>query len=108
MAAVLIQNTLIQNTLINIENPVAFSRWMLSDPEPVRLQQHFEDEYLFDNDPENPRNFLNHEQGFATKKTFQHQVQSHYKTFKKMGNPFLVNFPELVNLIVVPAGMIQW
>ena len=53
------------------ENPVAFRRWMLSGPELVRLQQQFEDEYLFHNDPENPRNFQNHEQGLAAQKNFQ-------------------------------------
>ena len=72
-----------------IENPVAFRRWMLSGPELVRLQQQFEDEYLFDNDPDNPRNFQNHEQGLAAQKTFQQQVHSFYKTFKKNGESIL-------------------
>ena len=80
------------------ENPVAFRRWMLSGPELVRLQQQFEDEYLFDNDPEKPRNFQNHEQGLAAQKTFQQQVYSLYKTFNKMGNPFLDEFDELISL----------
>ena len=80
------------------ENPVAFRRWMLSGPELVRLLQQFEDDYLLDNDPDNPKNFRNHEQGLAAQKTFQKQVHSLYKTFKKMGNPFLDDFPELVSL----------
>ena len=80
------------------ENPVAFSSWMLSGPELVRPQQQFEDEYLLDNDPDNPKNFLNHEQGLAAQKTFQQQVHSLYKMLKKMGNPFLDDFPEMVTL----------
>ena len=43
-------------------------------------------------------NFQNHEQGLAAQKTFQQQVHSLYKMFKKMGNPFLVGFPELLTL----------
>ena len=81
-----------------IENPVAFRRWMLSGPELVRLQQQFEDEYLFDNDPDNPRNFQTHDQGLAAQKTFQQLVHSLYKTLKKMGNPFLDDFDELISL----------
>ncbi len=80
------------------ENPVAFRRWMLSGPELVRLQKQFEDEYFHDDDPENPNFFQNHEQGFATQKTFPKQVSCLFKTFQKMGNPFLDDFPELVTL----------
>ena len=80
------------------ENSVAFKRWMLSGPELVRLQQQFEDEYLIDDDPDYPKNFQNHEQGLAAQKTFQKQVHSLCETIKKMGNPFLDNFPELVTL----------
>ena len=74
------------------ENPLAFRRWMLSGPELVRLQQQFEREYFLYDDPENPKYFQNHEQGFATQKTFQ-QVRS-----QKMGNPFQDDFPELIEL----------
>ena len=77
------------------ENPVAVRCWMLSGPELVRLQQQFEYEYLIDDDPDNPKNFRNHEQGLAAQKTFQKRVHSLCETFKKMGNPFLDNFPEL-------------
>ena len=80
------------------ENPSAFRRWMLSGPEMARLQREFEDEYLPDADPDHPRNFKNHEQGVSTQKKFQKQVNSLIKTIKKMGNPFLDNFPELVTL----------
>ena len=75
------------------ENPIAFRRWMLSGPELVRLQQQFEREY-----PENPKYFQNHEQGFATQKTFQQQVRSLFQAVKKMGNPFQDDFPELIKL----------
>ena len=53
------------------ENPVAFRRWMLSGPELSRLRKQFESQYFSDNDPDNPQNFLNHEQGLSTQKTFQ-------------------------------------
>ena len=80
------------------ENPTAFRRWMLSGPELARLQRQFEDEYLSDNDPDNPRNFQNHEQGLTTQKTFQKQVNSLFSSTERMGNPFLDDFPELVML----------
>ncbi len=80
------------------ENPVAFRRWMLSGPELARLLNQFEEEYLPDRDPENPKYFQNHEQGFSTQKLFQKQVNSLVKTIEKMGNPFLDDFPELVTL----------
>ena len=62
---------------------------MLSGPELVILQQQFEDEYLLDNDPDNPKNIQIREQGLAAQKTFQQQNHSLYKMFKKMENPFL-------------------
>ena len=71
---------------------------MLSGPEWIRLQKQFETEYFPDDDPENPRYFLNHQQGFATQKALQKQVKSLFQAFKKMGNPFLDDFPELVKL----------
>ena len=77
------------------ENPAAFRRWMLSGPELARLQRQFEEEYFPDTDPDNPRNFENHDQGFATQKAFQMQVTSLFKTFER---PFLDKFPELVTL----------
>ena len=80
------------------ENPAAFRRWMLSAPELARLKKQFEEQYFPDTDPDHPRNFQNHEQGFAAQKTFQKQVNSLVKTFQRMGNPFLDDFPELVTL----------
>ena len=80
------------------ENPTAFRRWMLSGPELARLQRQFEEEYLPETDPDNPRNFQNHEQGCAAQKTFQKQVNSLFKTMERMGNPFLDECQELVAL----------
>ena len=71
---------------------------MLSGQELARLQKQFEEQYMYDADPEHPRNFQNHEQGFSAQKTFQKQVNSLFNTFIKMGNPFLDDFPELVKL----------
>ena len=80
------------------ENPVAFRCWMLSGPELARLLRKFEEEYLPDADPDNPMHFWNHEQGLAAQKTHQKQVNSLFETFKRMGNPFLDDFPELATL----------
>ena len=80
------------------ENPTAFRRWMLSGPELARLQRQFEEEYLPETNPDNPRNFQNYEQGGAAQKTFQKQVNSLFKTMERMGNPFLDDCEELVTL----------
>ena len=71
---------------------------MLSGPELSRLRKQFESEYFSDNDPDNPQNFLNHEQGLSTQKTFQRQVTSLSSIIRKMGNPFLADFSDLVSL----------
>jgi hypothetical protein len=80
------------------ENPIAFRCWMLSGPELARLQKQFEDQYLPTDDEEDPRYFQNHQSGYAAQRSFHEQVLSLYSTVKKMGNPFLDNFPELVTL----------
>ena len=80
------------------ENSAAFRHWMLSAPELARLKKQFEEQYFPDTDPDHPRNFQNHEQGYAAQKTFQKQVNSLVKTFQRMGNPFLDDFPELATL----------
>jgi len=80
------------------ENPVAFRRWMLSEPELSRLRKQFERKLFSDNDPDNPQNFMNHEQGLSTQKTFQRQVTSLCSIIKKMGNPFLADFSDFVSL----------
>ncbi|KAK3750821.1 hypothetical protein QZH41_008184 [Actinostola sp. cb2023] len=73
-------------------------RWMLSGPELARLLQQFEGEYIQDDDPENPLNFQNHEAGRSTQKTFQRQVNNLTDVVRRMGNPFLDDFQELVRL----------
>ena len=71
---------------------------MLSGPELSRLRKQFESEYFSDNYPDNPRNFLNHEQGLLTQRTFQRQVTSLCSIIRKMGNPFLAEFSDRVPL----------
>jgi len=71
---------------------------MLSGPELARLLQQFEGEYIQDDDPENPLNFQNHEAGRSTQKTFQRQVNNLTDVVRRMGNPFLDDFQELVRL----------
>ena len=80
------------------ENPVAFRRWMLSGPEMARLLKQFEEEYLTDYDVENTETSHHHEHGMASQKTFQRQVGSLCGTMRRMGNPFLDDFPELITL----------
>ena len=71
---------------------------MLSGPEIARLVNEFEAEYLSDNDPENPKNLHNHEQGFATQKTFYTQVNNLCETIRKLGNPSLDDFQDIETL----------
>lgn len=71
---------------------------MLSGPETARLIIQFEEQYLTNNDPENPRNFQNHETGQASQRTFQRQVNNLTSAIRSMGNPFKDDFPELVKL----------
>ena len=77
------------------ENPAAFRRWVLSGPE---LLRQFESEYFSDNDPDNPQNVLNHKQGLSTQKTFQRHVTSLSSIIRKMENPLLADFSDLVSL----------
>ena len=80
------------------ENPVAFRRWVLLGPELSRLQKQFEKELYSDEDPDNPQNFQNHEQGLSTQRTFQKQVVSLCDTIRTMGNSFLADFSDLITL----------
>jgi hypothetical protein len=54
----------------------------------------FEEQYTPDH--ENPNAFVHHEKSHSAQKTFRQQVVSLTDVFKKMGNPFLDNFRELV------------
>lgn len=71
---------------------------MLSGPETARIVHQFDSSFLDDNDPEDPKNFQNHEAGQAYQKTFHNQVNRLIGTIKNMGNPFTDDFPELVKL----------
>ena len=71
------------------------------------LRKQFESEYFSDNDPDNPQNFLNHEQGLSTQKTFQRQVTSLSRIVRKMRNPLMADFSDLVSLEVEIALMNQ-
>lgn len=67
---------------------------MLSGPEISRLVRQFEEQYTLD--PENTNSFIHHETSHASQQTLTQQVVCLTDVFKKMGNPFLDNFPELV------------
>ena len=75
-----------------------YRRWMLSGPELSRIIHHFEDQFLASQDPDNPKNFQNHEAGQAAQKTFHRQVKNLCDVLRRTGNPFLDDFPELVTL----------
>ena len=71
---------------------------MLSGPELARITQPFEEQFLTDQDPDNPKNFHNHESGQAAQQTFCHQVNNLCDVIRQTENPFLDDFLELVNL----------
>ena len=69
---------------------------MLSGPETTRLLHQFDGQYLEDSDEYGGR--LNNEIGLSAQKTFKQQVNNLVDVVRKMGNPFLYDFPELVTL----------
>lgn len=71
---------------------------MLSGPEAARLIAQFERNYFEDDDPEDTGNFENHEAGKASQRHFKRQVQSLVDVVRRLGNPFLDDFPELIKL----------
>ena len=71
---------------------------MLSGPELSRIITQFEEQFLTSQDPENPKNFQNHECGKATQKSFHRQVNDVCDVVRRVGNPFLDDFPELVTI----------
>ena len=71
---------------------------MLSGPELARLLKEFQEQYVEDDDSDSPRKCLHHEQGLATQRNFQTQVNRLSTTIEKIGNPFTDAFPELVNI----------
>ena len=76
-------------------NPAALRRWMLSGPELARCVNEFQDEY-FNEDGEHKN--THHEQAHSIPALFQKQVISLAETITRMGNPFLDDFQDLVNL----------
>ena len=52
------------------ENPDAFRRWMLSEPEIARLLKQFEEKYISDEEICMPEYCQHHDQGLSTKNTF--------------------------------------
>ncbi len=69
---------------------------MIFGPELARLLKQFEVEYQQIDDPEDPRNFQNHQNGYAMQECFQKQVCSLCSVFKEMGNPFWMTFLNLL------------
>ena len=70
---------------------------MLSGPEAARIITEFDEKYLPNDDPDDPK-FENHEAGQATQRHFQRQVCNLVDTIRSMGNPFLDNITELLKL----------
>ena len=77
---------------------VWFRRWMLSGPELSRIIQEFEQQFIAAQDPDNPNSFRNHEAGRAAQMTFHRQVNSFCEVVRRLGNPFLDDFSELVTI----------
>lgn len=71
---------------------------MLSGPELSRIILQFEDQFLTSQNPDNPKNLQNHECGKAAQKTFHRQVNNLCDVVRRIGNPFLDDFPELVTI----------
>lgn len=78
-------------------NPSTLRRWMLSGPEIGRCVNEFQNEYMYFNEDEEHQN-THHEQAHSTQTTFQKQVINLTDTINRMGNPFLDDFQDLVNL----------
>ena len=56
----------------------------------------FEEQYLLNSEESTDR--TNHEMGLSAQKTFKQQVNNLADVIKRMGNPFLDDFPELVTM----------
>ena len=73
-------------------------QWMLSDPKLSQMIHQFEDQFFSGQDPDNPKNFQNHESGRAAQKSFHRQMKKLCDVVRWAGNPFLDDFPEFVTL----------
>lgn len=71
---------------------------MLSVPELSKIILQFEDQFLTTQDPDNPKNFQNHESGKAAQKSFHCPVNNLFDVIRRIGNPFLDDFLELVTI----------
>ena len=71
---------------------------MLAGPEVARIINQFEEDYNYDGDPEEITQKCHHEEGPASRSTFQRHVNGLTTTIRNMGNPFQDDFPELVQL----------
>lgn len=76
--------------------PLFHRRWMLSGTELSRIILQFEEQFLTSQDPDDPKNVQNHESGRAAQKTFQREVNNLCVVVRRIGNPFLDDFSELV------------
>jgi len=81
------------------ENPGALRRWMVAGPEIARLVTEFEEDFdkngtILDVTPPDHH----HEQTKRVQKKFVHVVQSLVTTIEQMGNPFMEDSMDLLNL----------
>ena len=63
-----------------------------------RLQKDFEEEYILDDEPGNPKNHQHHEGCVSAQKPFQKRVRDVVSTIRAIENPFLDDFNEPVTL----------
>ena len=74
---------------------------MLSCPETTRILRQFEEQYLPDREG---NDHLNHEMGASAQNTFKKQVNHSAIVIRRMRNPFLDDFPELITWIAETAS----
>ena len=78
-----------------MENQVVLQRWMICCPEIAKCLSEFESEVIAD---ESLQNCTHHEEGLATQKRFQEQVNSLVCAIENFGNPFEDSGSELLVL----------
>ena len=69
------------------ENPDAFQRWMVADPEQARLLTELEIEYLPEEDPEEI--CKHHDETQSDQQSFISPTAKLIETIEEYGNPFL-------------------
>ena len=75
-------------------DPDLLRKWLVSGPQMVRLISSFEEYYLPDADIE----FRHHSEGFSFQSQYQSKVQRLIQTIKNYGNPFEIQFSELIQI----------